>query len=284
MHIPEVAAEEIVEFCVMVRRMVVAVPPEPVAAFGDQQLLPGQGATCWRKRSAVRIEGASRGGELLPGAMIVPMSRPDVKVGVDPGTGEHGLQSAGVAAHGLRHRHSLDVQGRLEFAVQSPQKRPAAAWVMFPGILAIEDDGNGRVLAVAASAARRETMSGISNAGQEVMRGRFRLPGLINKPNPIRQLMIAEHAAYGSSVASDLVRAVQGVGGNGALNGSREDVLIRGGPCEPLLMQKPNDLVGDRSLGRPDALGVAAENLAVKLARAPHLLHRVVWSAKEPGW
>ena len=37
--VPEVPAEQVVELEVVRRRMVVAVPPEPVAAFGDQHLL-----------------------------------------------------------------------------------------------------------------------------------------------------------------------------------------------------------------------------------------------------
>ena len=40
-RVSEVAAEQLVELRVVVGRMVVAVPPEPVAAFGDQDFLQG---------------------------------------------------------------------------------------------------------------------------------------------------------------------------------------------------------------------------------------------------
>ena len=62
--VPQVPAEQVVELEVVVRRMVVAVPPEPVAAFGDQQLLArllsrfdGLGA---RPARRVRTPGARR--------------------------------------------------------------------------------------------------------------------------------------------------------------------------------------------------------------------------------
>ena len=52
--VPEVAPEQVVELEVVLRRMIVAVPPEPVAAFGDEHFLARPGRPRPRRHSASR--------------------------------------------------------------------------------------------------------------------------------------------------------------------------------------------------------------------------------------
>ena len=60
--VAEVAAEQLVELAVVVRRMVVAVPPEPVAAFGDRgsPRAPRRASPARRRRDARRTRARGR--------------------------------------------------------------------------------------------------------------------------------------------------------------------------------------------------------------------------------
>ena len=142
-HIAQVASEQIVEFEVVLRRMIVAVPPEPVAPLGDQHFLAGAGGDRGVGASG-RIERRAGCGQLTPGSLIVPVSDPDVEVCVDPGSGKNASQLGLRAATRLAHRHGSKLGMARETAVEGAQERAPAAFEVLPGVLTVEDDGDQR--------------------------------------------------------------------------------------------------------------------------------------------
>src|SRR5687767_9056244 len=48
-NVADMPPEEVVELTVVVRRVVLAIPPEPVAAFRNEQFLAGAGERLWRR-------------------------------------------------------------------------------------------------------------------------------------------------------------------------------------------------------------------------------------------
>ena len=97
--VAQVPAEQVVELEVVLGRVVVAVPPEPVAALGDQQLLARpdeRGVVGGRPR---RIERLPRLGELAPGPVVVGVADPDVEVAVDPRAREDAVRTSVAPAH-----------------------------------------------------------------------------------------------------------------------------------------------------------------------------------------
>ena len=82
--------------------------------------------------------------QLSPGAMVVAMADPDVEVAVDPGAGEDRRQRRGRARGRLGHGDGLDVGGRSSAPIERAQERPAAAGVVLPRVLAVEDHRHGR--------------------------------------------------------------------------------------------------------------------------------------------
>ena len=75
-HVAKMPPEQLVELEIVVRRVVVAIPPEPVAAFGDQHLLeraardrPGSAA------AADALEHLAGLAQLPPGPQVVARGR-----------------------------------------------------------------------------------------------------------------------------------------------------------------------------------------------------------------
>src|SRR4029450_10429142 len=127
--------------------MVVAVPPEPVAAFGNQDFFAGTGQPVGTdpRRGLERLPCLS---QLAPRALIVSVADPDVQLRVAPRARENAGQFSArlVARFGHRHGPELGVLGQQP--VERAEKWPAAAFEMLPGVLAVEDDGNpSRLLA-----------------------------------------------------------------------------------------------------------------------------------------
>jgi hypothetical protein len=139
--VAQVAPEQVVEFEIVVRRVVVAVPPEPVAAFGDENLFPGLSGR--RGVATRRLEGVAGFRQLTPGEMVVAVSDPDVEVAVDPRAGEDAVQlgrrSGGRVAHGDCPQLRMGREPR----VQGAEKRSSTTLEMLPGVFAVQDDWNG---------------------------------------------------------------------------------------------------------------------------------------------
>src|SRR5437764_1279590 len=85
-------AIQLVEVCVILGVMLGAVPPVPVAALGDQQLLVCELALRRRCRISMFGKKIARGGKIIPCAIVLRRPDPDIKVGVDPRTRRQLLQ------------------------------------------------------------------------------------------------------------------------------------------------------------------------------------------------
>ena len=158
-------AEQVVELEVVLGGMIVAVPPEPVAALGDEHFVAGA-----RDGAGVglpgRLERLARIGQLAPGALIVAMADPDVEVRVDPRSREDAGQFGFRAPARLAHRDRPELWMGGEPPVKRAQKRPSAPLEVLPGIFAVEDDEDDRL---SPPARRREPSPGVGQAGDEVV-------------------------------------------------------------------------------------------------------------------
>ena len=88
--IAQVLAEQVVEQAVKGAGMVVAIPPEPVGALGDVDLVPGAG-----ERGRIVPAGSlfldqerASGVEGVPALVVLGMADPDGEVVADPAAGE----------------------------------------------------------------------------------------------------------------------------------------------------------------------------------------------------
>src|SRR5438270_12793960 len=107
--IGEVLAVQLVELAGVGGMVLGPVPPVPVAALRDQQLLPSELADIFVGVLLVVCEEIPRLGKIIPSAIVLGRANPNVEVGVDPGArdkqGELGL--GGMALDGLGTRHGL---------------------------------------------------------------------------------------------------------------------------------------------------------------------------------
>ncbi len=169
--------------------MVVAIPPEPVAAFGDQKIFAGLG--CGRGVHVLRfvrsVERRPCGGPLTPRRLIVSVPDPDVEVRVDPRAGEDAgqLRTAGAGSLGHGHGPQLGVVGQA--AVQRAQERPAASGEVFPGVLAVQNDRDHGLSPAGAIAIPR---AGIGQVTDEVVGRGLRVPARIDEADQVRQHMV----------------------------------------------------------------------------------------------
>src|SRR5437588_1985846 len=85
-------AIQLVEVCVILGVVFGAIPPIPVAALGDQQLLVCELALRRRCRISMLSKKIARRGKIIPGAIVLRRPDPDIKVGVDPRTRRQLLQ------------------------------------------------------------------------------------------------------------------------------------------------------------------------------------------------
>ena len=85
--IDQMIAIELVEFGAIFGTMLGAVPPIPVAAFGNQQLFVGQFSGAFEDTLGL-IVGPPRRQQQRPRLVVLFGSDPDVEVCVDPGAGE----------------------------------------------------------------------------------------------------------------------------------------------------------------------------------------------------
>ena len=105
------------------------------------------------------------------------------------------MWSSGSGAH-QRASASLTVTARMrpssrDAPVQLAQERPAVAVVVFPGVLAIQDDGHQGVAAGAENAG-----AVLADAAQEILRGGGGVHLGIDEADQVAQEVIAEdHAA-----------------------------------------------------------------------------------------
>ena len=84
-HIAEMRSEEPVEFWFKIGIEIIAVPPEPVAAFRGLQFLPSRLCAVGRKTRGNIHKPTTGMTEEIPSAIVFLVPDPDFIVGVDPG-------------------------------------------------------------------------------------------------------------------------------------------------------------------------------------------------------
>jgi hypothetical protein len=160
----EVVAEELIELGAVGGFVFGAIPPAPVAAFGDEDLFVGEGALFGGDFVFVLVEGGAGVAEVLPGAVVFLGADPDIEVGVDPGAGEDAVEGAGgVAGDAFADGDGLHAGVGGDAGVELAEEFAAAFGEVLPGVFAVEDDGDEGVAAVAVFA----------DAGEEVVGGFF---------------------------------------------------------------------------------------------------------------
>ena len=145
----KMVAVELIEIAVVGGVMFRAVPPVPVAAFGDQDFVKGQLAL--RLGGAGRILGIKVASmmQVVPGAIVFGSADPDVEVSIDPRARNQRRQARNCAG-GRWPRKWSRPPGRSRVA---NRRRSAAeirvrTWIIFPGIFAIENHRNHGVAAL----------------------------------------------------------------------------------------------------------------------------------------
>src|SRR5262245_38730780 len=117
--------EQLVELEIVVGRVVVAIPPEPIASFRDQHLFTGAGKGRFRKTWRRALERATGSHQLPPGAVVVGMSDPDVEVAVDPRPRKDGRQRFGGPRTRLAHRYRPQFGMGGQLAVKRAKEGPS---------------------------------------------------------------------------------------------------------------------------------------------------------------
>src|SRR5262245_43806252 len=132
--------------------MVVAEPPEPVAAFGDEQLAPGLGQLFLGLASFGNSgqQVLPRLVHQIPRAIALVMADPDAEVVLDPTAREEMSDLVGrgmwVQIISDARRAELWVAG--DACIQLPQELDAATGVVLPAVFAVEHDADqGRPMA-----------------------------------------------------------------------------------------------------------------------------------------
>src|SRR5579859_1049262 len=88
-------AVQLVKITIILRVVLRAVPPIPITAFGNQQLFKGQAFLLRRCLARILSEEITRGGEAVPGSIVLRRANPYIKVGVDPGPWKNCIEPLG---------------------------------------------------------------------------------------------------------------------------------------------------------------------------------------------
>ena len=231
-------AKERVELAVVRRRVVVAVPPEPVAALGGENRVERDATALRTELGRPRREALTELAQLGPGAAVVAVAHPDTEVGVDPRPRKEPCERLGWASRRGAHLHRVDVRGLGQALIQRPQKRAPATRVVLPGILAVEDHRHRHGLGAA-----RQVRADAAQARHEVVHGRAGRPALVGEPDEVRQAVVAkEHAHFPVPAVDGMRLKALGRPGGAASERARphQDVLVGGHPAEP----RPGDCRG----------------------------------------
>ena len=187
----------------------------------------------------------------------------------------------GRVARGLGERDRLDARAPLEGAVEPVEEVPTALRVVLPGVLAVEDDADGRA---AVEPLRAPRLADPLHAPHEVLdrlRGR---DALVGEADHVGERTVAEeHGELAPDPRRDAPRPVD----------RREARRVRaeGAEQHTLVARRPGDALGgehlgglgrDRSLRRPHPRRRAAEAARVRRDRLAHVPARVL-GVREAG-
>ena len=240
-HIGQMFAIDLVELHGVVGGVFRAIPPVPVAALGDENFLHGLIALGFRHLVRVGRVGFPGGEEEAPGLVVFLGTEPDVEVGVDPGAGSDVVERCrGETGVGFRHGDGLHLRIGLDTSVEGSKKGSPAAFVVFPGIFAVQDDGDHRVFT-----ARQDGGAVFFDPAQEVSCGLLRVHAGINEPNQVAQQVVAEDHAQAAGVLLPAVGSVGEVGTGVLAEGPGQHAIVGGCPLKAGIGGEGEGLVGD---------------------------------------
>src|SRR5262245_52166030 len=124
--------EQIVELEIVRRRVIVAVPPAPVAAFRDQDLLPCARQVRGRARGFLERGPGVR--ELTPRALVVLMADPDVEISIDPRPRKDVRQLPRCSRARLGDSDAAELGMCGQASVERSEERTTAACKVLPGV------------------------------------------------------------------------------------------------------------------------------------------------------
>ena len=279
--VPKMPAEQAVELGVVGGRRVIAVPPEPVAAFRDEHLFTSLGQVI-RIDAGGRVDRLTGVGQLTPCSLIVGMADPDVEVRIDPGARKHAGELVRGLPTGVGHRDSPQVGIRREAAVQRAQEGPTAALEVFPGVFAVQDDWDE---GIRPSRSRRISPAGLDEPRHEIAGGGVGSPPGVGKANEVGQEVIPKdtrnprgsdlHAVGGIQLFRMVEMALAIASECGAERAGQNELVGRH-PGEPGGCGQGNHRIRHRALRGPQTNRPPAEQALVKVRRACQLLHRVL--------
>src|SRR5215470_3309164 len=147
-HIRKMLAIELIELAIVGRVMLRAVPPVPVAAFGNEQLFERQLPLLLRTIRCCLFVEVARVVEVVPRLVVFGSTDPDVEVGMNPRAGSNGIQYIHVtmALDRLRNGQRFDLWIFLQAIVKPPEKLAAGFGIVFPGVFSVENDRKNHVL------------------------------------------------------------------------------------------------------------------------------------------
>ena len=185
-------AVEAVEIHAVCRRVLRAVPPVPIATFGDEQLFKGQRTSLFTHLIFDAIIGLTRPQKVFPGKVVLFGANPDIEIRIDPRGGEDLVNRlCGYLFDRFRYRQSLDLIIAFNLPVKFPQEWPAGQFKIFPGVFAIENDWHQ---GVAARAQDRGTIG--ANGIQKMIRSFFGPHARVDKADEVAQRMIAKQPVH----------------------------------------------------------------------------------------
>ena len=85
-----------------------------------------------------------------------------------------------MAGDRFRNRHRLQTRLALQSVIESPQKFPPRLWIIFPGILAVEDHGHDGVAAMS-----EHRLCGLFDVAQKMVGGLLRIHARVDEADQV---------------------------------------------------------------------------------------------------
>ncbi len=176
----------------------------------------------------------------------------------------------------------------LQRIVEAAQEIASRLRVIFPGILAVEDDGYHRILARFQNRLRR-----ILNVLDEVIGGVLRGHAGVYEADQVRQPMVAEDHVHPGVVLLVAINVVQPLGAvdpqmvavvarEVVVERAPQDAFVGRHPLDAFAAGQLQGLLRHAALRRPQPLRPHAEQRLVRIQRSPDLRGRVVGMLEVP--
>ena len=255
--VDQMLAKECVEGVFFNSMMIVSVPPEPVAALGDQKLFENLSALCFVKCCFDFFIRLARLINQLPRPVLLRMPDPDVEISPDPAAGfkcvECKLGNLFII-HTLRHRGCFAPRKLHQPVVKQLKKVIGIVRIVLPGIFAVEDHIDQRIF--------RTAFMNTLQPCDEILHRLVRIPAAVRKAHQITQRVVTEKERNGIFLKIESVSAVDRIFIM-AFEGFVENLFIRRRPFDFMIGQDVEKLITHRTLCRPEACRFGSENFLI---------------------